>query len=117
MNHKKHQGSLLHNGQLMFAHVLRADTFYLRVRGWLGRAPQSYEAIWLPRTSAVHSCFMTRPLSLLWLDDSCCCIQQQRLLPWRMAYCVGASSVIESPAHFSVQVQGDYFSWIENLTG
>lgn len=113
MTKRKLPGRLLRNGQLLFEQVLRADNFYLRTRGWLGRSPQTYGAIWFPCTSAVHSCFMTRPLSLLWLDENGCCIRQQKLAPWRAACCVEASSVIETHADLSELVQGDYFSWRE----
>jgi uncharacterized membrane protein (UPF0127 family) len=74
-----------------------AATVRRRMRGWLGRrvAPSGL-GIWLLRCDAVHTFAMRFPVDLLFVDAAGRILRiDHAVRPWRLAFCVGAYSVIE----------------------
>ncbi len=59
-----------------------ADSFWLRLRGLLGRpALQPGEGMLIRPCSSVHTCFMGYPLDLVFLDEGCRVLRARKALP------------------------------------
>lgn len=92
--------ALYHGGQRLLADVGHARHWLQRARGLLARpALQAGQGLLIEPCSSVHTCFMTYPLDLVFVD------RQQRVLgwraglkPWRAAGLRGAHATLELPA-------------------
>jgi uncharacterized membrane protein (UPF0127 family) len=82
----------------------RAETFGQRLRGLLGRAPLGKgQALWLNPCNSVHCFFMRYAIDVVFVDRRNYVIKiVSTLRPWRMAWCLGAESVIELHADENV---------------
>ncbi len=79
--------------------VYSAETFYLRLRGLLGRRQlQEDEALHLQPCKDVHTFGMKYDLDIVFLDDAGSVIKIDSLEPNRWAFCKGARSVLEFKA-------------------
>lgn len=78
-----------------------ADTFWLRLRGLMGRRALSRgEALVLPKTNAVHTLFMRFPIDLVFCDQEGTVLRVfSGVAPWRIGPVVPqARWVVEMPA-------------------
>lgn len=104
-------------GTLLGTNVRLADTWWLRLRGFLFRPePRPGEGILLAPCDAVHTWGMTFALDVIFLDGSGQVVRvSESLPPRRMCGRVqGAKYVLEVPAgtvHATGTVVGDAFSW------
>jgi uncharacterized membrane protein (UPF0127 family) len=78
-------------------HLLAAFDMLRRARGLLGRPqPLPGQGVWLKPCNAVHCWFMGYAIDVLFLDGEGRVLKLcSQLLPWRMAACRGARSVVE----------------------
>ncbi len=73
-----------------------AVTRWARLRGLLGRRPP--RPLLLAPAASVHTCFMRRPIDVVFLDAELRVVRVVRgLRPWRLAAAVGARAVLELP--------------------
>jgi uncharacterized membrane protein (UPF0127 family) len=97
--------------------VRRADRFWSRARGFLGRrAPESGEGILLSPCDAVHMFGMTFPLDVVFLDDGGQVVRTvEDLRPWSLSGRVrDARHVLEVPVgtlRRTGTVEGDTVEW------
>ncbi len=75
-----------------------ADNFRSRAQGLIGRKslPED-EGIWFPKSNWIHTCFMSIPIDVIYLDKEMKVKKlQPHLKPWRMpAPVLQARSVLE----------------------
>lgn len=80
-----------------------ATSFRARAQGLIGTRSLPFdEAIWFPKTNWIHTCFMSIPIDVIYLDKSMK-VQKldQSLKPWRLpAPVFKAHSVVELAAGF-----------------
>lgn len=77
-----------------------AATFWLRLRGLLGRSslPEG-DGLLFPRTRSIHTHFMRFPVDVVFLDDGLRIVSVvASLRPWRTAAARAATSTLELPA-------------------
>ena len=114
----------LHNlrtGQIVGERVWKADSFWTRLRGLLGRSCLvPGEGLWLKPCQQVHMMGMKFPLSVWFLDKKgrvCALIDD--LHPWKISpHIRNAESIVEFPAGWgkSTGIQlGDELVWEEGL--
>ena len=86
--------------------VERADTARRRMRGWLGRrTPPPGLGMWLLRCDAVHTFAMRFAVDLVFVDaDGRILRIDHHVRPWRIAFCIGAYSVIDRAASEAVRL-------------
>ncbi|SHE87710.1 DUF192 domain-containing protein [Desulforamulus putei] len=80
--------------------VMMADTFWLRLKGLLGRKGlPAGEALVLYPCSSVHTCFMRFAIDVVFLNRQGKVVyQQENLVPWRFSPMVrDAVAVVELP--------------------
>lgn len=90
--------SLIRGGKVIIPLVKRADGFWARAVGLMGRRDLPVgEGLWLDPCDAIHTCFMRFPLDVVYLDDQHRVVRVALTVrPWRMSVGgAGASSVIE----------------------
>ena len=85
-----------------------ADTYWTRLRGLLGLAPDDFRngaGLWIVPCHGVHTLGMGFPIDVVYLDRSMNVIHiQPDLKPWRVAPVRGqAASVLELPSHTAAQ--------------
>lgn len=103
MHHKK-KSLLVRNertGKLVGTKVIKADTFWLRLKGLLGKPGlEQGEGLWLIPCQQVHMMGMRFPLSVWFLDqEGFVCALTDELEPMRISPKIkNAVSVIEFPA-------------------
>jgi uncharacterized membrane protein (UPF0127 family) len=87
--------------------VERADHFYRRLIGWLGRTQiQDDELLWISPCRCVHTLGMRVALSLFFVDRHGLIIQVvPNAKPGRIFACVRAHAVIEASAFACVSAQ------------
>jgi uncharacterized membrane protein (UPF0127 family) len=101
-------------GAVLSVQIFPAFSFWRRLRGLLFRSPlQAGEGMWIQPCHSVHTLGMRYALDLIFLDKSQRVLRVvENLVPWRMANCSGAHSVIEmrggTLTRHSIQV-GDSF--------
>jgi len=80
--------------------IRTADTFWARMRGWLGRRRlDEGEALWLLPCRAVHTLGMRMPIDVVFLDTRGVVVRVVSALPpGRAALCWRAASVLELAA-------------------
>jgi len=115
----------LHNlrtGQIVGERVWKADSFWTRFRGLLGRpslAPG--EGLWIKPCQQVHMIGMKFPLSVWFLDkEGRVCALIDDLRPWKISLHIRkAASTIEFPAGWgeaTCTLLGDELVWEEELS-
>lgn len=88
------------DGPVVARRVVRADDFWRRLRGLVGRgAPLPDEGLLLTPCNAIHTFFMRFPIDVLFLDaDGRVLGVVECLPPWRWQIIAGARSVLELSA-------------------
>lgn len=88
----------IQNKQILFDHVRRADSFFKRLRGLMGRKSlEQGEALLLENCSRVHTCFMRFEMHAVYLDRDFTVIGEETLRPWRLGkYIKGTKYVLEA---------------------
>ncbi len=82
----------------MLTHVDRADTFWKRALGLMGKPRLEVgRGLLIPRCRSIHTCFMRFPIDGVFLDEHHRPVKIIRnLKPWRLAWGGGkACSVLE----------------------
>ncbi|ROH85330.1 DUF192 domain-containing protein [Pseudomethylobacillus aquaticus] len=100
----QHQAS----GRLLVARLRRADNFFTRLAGLLGRKPlQPGDGLLITPCQQVHTHFMGYAIDVVFLDASLQVLAIDRAMrPWRIsAYVRKAAHVLELPAHAASEVQ------------
>lgn len=106
-------------GQIVGEWVCKADSFWPRFHGLLGRASLAPgEGLWLIPCQQVHMLGMRFAVSVWFLDNNghvCALIDE--LQPWKISPCISvASSVIEFSAgwgNMTNTILGDKITWQE----
>ena len=82
----------------MIGKLLIASTIWQRTSGLLFRPRlQTGEALWIHPCQAIHTFGMRYPIGVFFLDqDKKVILALARLNPLRIAWCVGADSVVET---------------------
>ena len=76
-----------------------AERLVTRLLGLLTRSSlDPGEALVFPRCNSIHTCFMRFPIDVVFLQQGCVVKVVQALRPFRLAWAVGAETVIELPA-------------------
>jgi len=80
--------------------VEKADTFFSRLRGLLGRKDlPAGHGLWLVPGATIHTCFMAFTIDAVFLDRGLRVLRVQTLPPWRFSpWVAGAASVLELPS-------------------
>jgi uncharacterized membrane protein (UPF0127 family) len=83
------------------AHVRVAESLFARTKGLIGEsslAPQN--ALWIKHCASIHTCFMSFPIDVVFVDRDLKVKAVYRELPaWRVTWPAwGARSVFEMPA-------------------
>lgn len=84
----------------MIGDVYVADTFFTRLRGLIGRDPDSFGGLLIKPCNQIHTCFMSRRIDVIYLDEYNKVIKtDENLPPFRFYGLVkGARSVLELSA-------------------
>ncbi len=80
-----------------------AESFRTRAQGLIGKKNlPSDEGIWFPKSNWIHTCFMSIPIDVIYLDRNMKVKKlQPHLQPWRMpAPVLSARSVLEVSSGF-----------------
>jgi len=112
----------LRTGKIVGTRVWKADSFWTRFRGLLGRpALLPGEGLWLKPCQQVHMLGMKFPLSVWFIDQSgqvCALIDDLR--PWKISpHIRKAVSIVEFPAGWGKASRtqlGDKLVWDEDYT-
>jgi uncharacterized membrane protein (UPF0127 family) len=88
---------LAHVTYALLGSVRKTETLWERTKGLLGtKALQDGEGLLITPCNAVHTCFMTFPLGLVYLDREGNVVKLvEKLRPWRMSCCFAAARVLE----------------------
>ncbi len=82
----------------LVAKLTIAKSFRSRAQGLIGRKtlPED-EGVWFPKSNWIHTCFMSMPIDVIYLDKEMKVKKlQPHLKPWRLpAPVLSASSVLE----------------------
>jgi uncharacterized membrane protein (UPF0127 family) len=80
--------------------VMRTSNAWERGRGLLGRKPlEMGQGLWISPCNSVHGFGMGYALDLVYLDKGLRVLKPVAdFRPWRLSWCLGASSVLELPA-------------------
>lgn len=77
----------------------RADSFFARLRGLMGRRVAPEEGLWINPCSSVHTFFMRGAIDIVFLDAQGNVLRvESQCPPWRVVSFRGAQSVLELPA-------------------
>jgi uncharacterized membrane protein (UPF0127 family) len=91
-------------------HVALAVTPLRRARGLLAAGPDHTPLLLAPARS-VHTCFMRRPIDVVFLDADLVVLKVVRALrPWRLAASRRATAVLELPAGSATVAVGDRYA-------
>ena len=91
-------------------HVSLAVTPLRRARGLLASEPGAAPLLLAPARS-VHTCFMRRPIDVVFLDADLVVLKVvRRLRPWRIAASRHATAVLELPAGAATVTAGDRYA-------
>lgn len=86
--------TIVRNGSVIT--VYRADNFFSRARGLLGRRLRNDQGMLIEPCASVHTFGMSHPIDVLYLDRNNRIVKiVERLRPWRMSACHGARKVLE----------------------
>jgi len=77
--------------------IVKADTFWKRTLGLMGRKDMpDNEALLLSPCSSVHTFFMRFPIDLVWLGESMNIVRVDKdVMPWQIRGCKNAYQVLE----------------------
>ncbi len=110
----RHAGISVWRGQekVLTVESMVADSVWLRLRGLLARPPlNTRQAMWIAPCNSVHSFFMTYSIGVVFIDASGIVVKIVNCLrPWRMSFCLRASSVLEfhdSASALAILMPGD----------
>lgn len=89
---------------------------WTRARGMIGRSFRSFDALIFPRCRSIHTCFMSRPLDVIFLDQDHRVVDyHESFRPWKMTFGPrGTRTVIELPPGTLCGIglaRGDQLSW------
>ena len=86
--------------QIEYGKAAMADTFWLRLRGLLGRTFDSFDALILLPCSSIHTCFMKYPIDLLFVGRAMKILKiEENVQPWTLHKgCSTSHLVVEFPA-------------------
>jgi len=109
----------LDTGKVLVVDVERAESFFQRSKGLLGRKSLARgQGLLLAPCNSVHTFFMKFPLDIIFLDrDGRVVKLKKRLGPWKVCGCLKASSVLEVAAGLIEEVHlqiGSKLLWREN---
>lgn len=111
-------GRLCRREACLVPRVWRADSWWLRLRGLLGRqalAADGSEALWLSPCNSVHTFWMGYPLDLLFLGrDNKVLGWRESVRPWRACAFKGAHATIELHAGGLSRIEpvkGEVLQW------
>ena len=87
----------------MLTDIAVADSYFLRLRGLIGRDPKQLGGLLLKPCNQIHTCFMSEPIDVLYLDRDNRVLSMEDTVPaGRFCRRVrGAVSVLELPAGFA----------------
>jgi hypothetical protein len=111
----------LRTGQIVGKWVWKADSFWTRLRGLLGRSALAPgEGLWLKPCRQIHMIGMAFPISAWFLDESGqVCMLIDDIRPWGISPLARkADSVIEFPVGWGKETNtqiGDQLVWEEHL--
>lgn len=89
--------TIVRNGAVIY--LYRADNFFSRARGLLGRRLRNDQGMLIEPCASVHTFGMSHAIDVLYLDRNNRIIKiVERLRPWRTSACRGARKVLELPA-------------------
>ncbi len=92
-------------------HVSLAVTPLRRARGLLGTGTAPAAPLLLAPARSVHTCFMRRPIDVVFLDADLRVVKvARRLRPWRRAGARGAVAALELPAGAATVAPGDRYA-------
>jgi hypothetical protein len=88
------------DGKELLKKVAVASTVWQKTRGLLGRKRlDADEGLFIPRCRSVHTFFMRFRIGLIFVDDNNVVVSVRReVAPWRIAYEMRATGVIECAA-------------------
>ncbi len=77
-----------------------ADTFFLRLRGLLGRDPEGFGPLWITKCNQIHTHGMSAPIDVVYVDEDGSILQMDAdVTPGRSCKRVRrATDVVEFPA-------------------
>jgi len=83
-----------------FKNIQTADTFWKRLRGFLGRTEITEdECLIFPRATSLHTCFMRFPIDIIFTDQDMRIIKIcENVRPWRFIFCLRAYYAVECRA-------------------
>jgi uncharacterized protein len=95
------------DGVVVCEHCRVADTFWLRLRGLMGRTSlDPGEGMLFEQNGSIHMFFMRIPLDVIFLDRESRVVKIAReLQPWRTAAARGARTTIELAAGAAAGVE------------
>lgn len=75
----------------------RAETFFERGRGLMFRTDwPDRRALWIPQCNSIHMAFVWFPIDAVFLDAARSVVRVcDTVRPWRLAWALGAASVVE----------------------
>jgi uncharacterized membrane protein (UPF0127 family) len=87
-------------GSVLAERAERAETFWGRLKGLLGRSRLcGGEGLHITPCRSIHTFFMRFPIDVLFLDERQTVLRVSRALaPWRTLVCTRATSALELPA-------------------
>ena len=97
--------------------VLRAEGFFARLRGLLGRETLVHRCgLWISPCNAVHTVGMRVPIDLVFVDAHGRVLEiEARLAPYRVRFCRGASGALElapgAASRLGLDRQGARLAW------
>lgn len=82
-----------------------ADSYFLRLRGLVGRNVNELGSLWIKPCNQIHCCFMSYPIDVVYLDKELRIVKiDYAVAPWKFRPPVkNARSVLELPAGKSAE--------------
>jgi uncharacterized membrane protein (UPF0127 family) len=76
--------------------VDKADTFWSRFKGLMGRRDLGDVRFWFPRCASIHTCFMRGNIDVVFLDEENVVVSlHPDVRPWRFVNARNAASALE----------------------
>lgn len=73
------------SGQVLVDDTMVATTFWLRFKGLMGQIPQEGKGYLFPHTNSIHTLFMKRPITVLYLSRYGHVLRvTEEMKPWRI---------------------------------
>ena len=90
---------VIKNGEEILS-VAVADSYFLRLRGLIGRSAAEIGGLWIKPCNQIHTCFMSEDIDVIYLSKENAVVQIDPAVP-RSKFCrmvKKARSVLELPA-------------------